>query len=763
MKKDIHPDVRRDPGHLHLRQHVHHPQHRDAAASSTPTCARNCHPFYTGKQKILDTGGRVARFEARYAKKADAKPSSCSASAGPLASCGGRRRRLCVSAVVRARRGGGAMFEAVEGLRRRARRARAAAGRARTSTPTTRLAKRLNQRYAALTAVVARLPRVAAARRRHRGRPRAGRRGRRRSPTRPSALDAQPRRAPRSGCGGCWCRATRPTTRTRSSRSRRARAARSRRCSPATCCGCTPATPSAAAGRPRCSTPPSPTSAAYKSRHGRGQGQGHAGARRGAVRAAEVRGRRAPRPAGAGHRVAGPRSTPRAAGVLVMPEAEQVDVDDRRERPAHRRLPLVGPGRPERQHDRLGGPDHPPADRHRGLAARTRRASCRTASRRCAILRARLLAAGAGGGRRRGRRRAPLARCAPSTAPSGSAPTTSRRTGSPTTASATRPTTSTRCSTATSQPVDRRLRRGRPGRPARGRSSSDRVTPPASLLADGRRAAAPTAGVASPEHDAAELLAHVLGTTRGRARRWSTTSPTADRGRVRRPGRPPGRREPLQHLTGRRPSATSSSRSGPACSCRGPRPRCWPAGRSSRRPPLDGAGRGRPVHRLRRDRAGGRRRGARRARARRRARRRGARAGPRATWPAPGVDLRHGDIADALRRPRRHGRRGGLQPAVHPARGLGVGRAEARDHDPAPRAVVRRRRPRRDPGASQRAAARLLAAGGVVGVEHADVQGESAPARVRRRPGAGPRSATTATWPGAPRFVDARGWHDDRP
>jgi large subunit ribosomal protein L31 len=28
----------------------------------------NCHPFYTGKQKILDTGGRVARFEARYAK-----------------------------------------------------------------------------------------------------------------------------------------------------------------------------------------------------------------------------------------------------------------------------------------------------------------------------------------------------------------------------------------------------------------------------------------------------------------------------------------------------------------------------------------------------------------------------------------------------------------------------------------------------------------------------------------------------------------------
>ena len=35
-------------------------------------CAQ-CHPFYTGKQKILDTGGRVARFEQRYAKKDGAK------------------------------------------------------------------------------------------------------------------------------------------------------------------------------------------------------------------------------------------------------------------------------------------------------------------------------------------------------------------------------------------------------------------------------------------------------------------------------------------------------------------------------------------------------------------------------------------------------------------------------------------------------------------------------------------------------------------
>jgi large subunit ribosomal protein L31 len=34
----------------------------------------NCHPFYTGKQKILDTGGRVARFEKRFGKAGSAKP-----------------------------------------------------------------------------------------------------------------------------------------------------------------------------------------------------------------------------------------------------------------------------------------------------------------------------------------------------------------------------------------------------------------------------------------------------------------------------------------------------------------------------------------------------------------------------------------------------------------------------------------------------------------------------------------------------------------
>lgn len=28
----------------------------------------NCHPFYTGKQKLVDTAGRVERFQRKYAQ-----------------------------------------------------------------------------------------------------------------------------------------------------------------------------------------------------------------------------------------------------------------------------------------------------------------------------------------------------------------------------------------------------------------------------------------------------------------------------------------------------------------------------------------------------------------------------------------------------------------------------------------------------------------------------------------------------------------------
>ncbi len=72
MKKDIHPEyvttaVTCTCGNTFTTRST------STSGSIRSEVCSNCHPFYTGKQKILATGGRVARFEARYAKKADKK------------------------------------------------------------------------------------------------------------------------------------------------------------------------------------------------------------------------------------------------------------------------------------------------------------------------------------------------------------------------------------------------------------------------------------------------------------------------------------------------------------------------------------------------------------------------------------------------------------------------------------------------------------------------------------------------------------------
>lgn len=68
MKSGIHPDyvetlVTCSCGHQFTTRSA-----KTSGQISVEVCS-NCHPFYTGKQKILDTGGRVARFEARYGKR----------------------------------------------------------------------------------------------------------------------------------------------------------------------------------------------------------------------------------------------------------------------------------------------------------------------------------------------------------------------------------------------------------------------------------------------------------------------------------------------------------------------------------------------------------------------------------------------------------------------------------------------------------------------------------------------------------------------
>src|SRR5947209_11094489 len=47
----------------------------------------NCHPFFTGKQKLLDTQGRIDRFNKKYANapKASDKPAKKEAAPAPAA------------------------------------------------------------------------------------------------------------------------------------------------------------------------------------------------------------------------------------------------------------------------------------------------------------------------------------------------------------------------------------------------------------------------------------------------------------------------------------------------------------------------------------------------------------------------------------------------------------------------------------------------------------------------------------------------------
>ena len=151
--------------------------------------------------------------------------------------------------------------------------------------------------------------------------------------------------------------------------------------------------------------------------HVRGQG------RRGLL-GVQVRGRHAPRAAGAGDRVPGPDphldgDRRRAAGGRGRRGR------GRPERPPDRRLPVLRARRPVGQHDRLGGADHPQADRHRRLdagrevAAPEPRAGDASAARPA-------VRAGAGRAAGRGRGLAARRRSGPASAPRRSAPTTSR-------------------------------------------------------------------------------------------------------------------------------------------------------------------------------------------------------------------------------------------------------------------------------------------------------------------------------------------------
>jgi large subunit ribosomal protein L31 len=54
---------------------------RSVKAEMHVELCNQCHPFYTGKQKLVDTGGRVERFQKKYGKRGQAPAAASDESA----------------------------------------------------------------------------------------------------------------------------------------------------------------------------------------------------------------------------------------------------------------------------------------------------------------------------------------------------------------------------------------------------------------------------------------------------------------------------------------------------------------------------------------------------------------------------------------------------------------------------------------------------------------------------------------------------------
>jgi large subunit ribosomal protein L31 len=70
VKKDIHPE-------LHMVEVVcacgNTFKTRATASELRLEICSNCHPFFTGKQKLIDSAGRVERFRRRYGTQTSAQ------------------------------------------------------------------------------------------------------------------------------------------------------------------------------------------------------------------------------------------------------------------------------------------------------------------------------------------------------------------------------------------------------------------------------------------------------------------------------------------------------------------------------------------------------------------------------------------------------------------------------------------------------------------------------------------------------------------
>ena len=70
MKKDLHPSFEKATITCACGNVI---ETRSTVENINVEICSACHPFYTGKQKLVDTAGRIDRFNKRYGIKADNK------------------------------------------------------------------------------------------------------------------------------------------------------------------------------------------------------------------------------------------------------------------------------------------------------------------------------------------------------------------------------------------------------------------------------------------------------------------------------------------------------------------------------------------------------------------------------------------------------------------------------------------------------------------------------------------------------------------
>jgi large subunit ribosomal protein L31 len=66
MKENIHPEYKESTITCACGATV---KTRSTTGSYSVDICSECHPFYTGKQKLVDTAGRIERFNRKYGKK----------------------------------------------------------------------------------------------------------------------------------------------------------------------------------------------------------------------------------------------------------------------------------------------------------------------------------------------------------------------------------------------------------------------------------------------------------------------------------------------------------------------------------------------------------------------------------------------------------------------------------------------------------------------------------------------------------------------